>query len=99
MLLDLLLDLQLYLLLYLLLCCTGKSLAFLLPLVARLKNDELALGIKARPKRPRAIVLAPTRELAAQLLGVAKGLSRYAKFSSVGVLGGSSMAAQVSSKN
>lgn len=29
---------------------SGKSLAFLLPLVARLKNDELALGIKARPK-------------------------------------------------
>ena len=38
------------------------------------------------------------RELGAQLLGVAKGLSRYAKFSSVGVLGGSSMAAQVFSK-
>ena len=38
------------------------------------------------------------RGVGAQLLGVAKGLSRYAKFSSVGVLGGSSMAAQVSSK-
>jgi len=73
---------------------SGKSLAFLLPLVARLKNDELVLGINARPKRPRAVVLAPTRELAAQLLGVAKGLSRRAKFSSVGCLGGSSMAAQ-----
>ena len=73
---------------------SGKSLAFLLPLVARLKNDEVALGINARPKRPRAIVLAPTRELAAQLLTVAKGLARFAKFSSVGVLGGSSMAAQ-----
>jgi superfamily II DNA/RNA helicase len=73
---------------------SGKSLAFLLPLVARLKNDELALGINARPKRPRAVVLAPTRELAAQLLGVAKGLSRYAKFSSMGVLGGTSSAAQ-----
>eukprot|EP00802_Teleaulax_amphioxeia_P010817 Tamp_10847.p1 GENE.Tamp_10847~~Tamp_10847.p1 ORF type:complete len:630 (-),score=160.80 Tamp_10847:97-1788(-) len=73
---------------------SGKSLAFLLPLVSRLKKDELALGINARPKRPRAVVLAPTRELAAQLLSVAKGLSRHAKFSSVGVLGGSSIAAQ-----
>lgn len=77
---------------------SGKSLAFLLPLVARLKNDELVLGINARPKRPRAVVLAPTRELAAQLLGVAKGLSRHAKFSSVGVVGGSSMAAQAKSE-
>lgn len=78
---------------------SGKSLAFLLPLVSRLKSDELARGIIARPKRPRAIVLAPTRELAAQLLGVAKGLSRHAKFSSVGVLGGSSMAAQAKRLN
>lgn len=78
---------------------SGKSLAFLLPLVSRLKSDELARGINARPKRPRAIVLAPTRELAAQLLGVAKGLSRHARFSSVGVLGGSSIAAQAKRLN
>jgi superfamily II DNA/RNA helicase len=73
---------------------SGKSLAFLLPLVARLKNDEHVLGIHARPKRPRALVLAPTRELASQILAVAKGLSRHAKFSSMAALGGSSMAAQ-----
>ena len=30
---------------------SGKSLAFLLPLVSRLKSDELARGINARPKR------------------------------------------------
>ena len=39
-------------------------------------------------KRPRAIVLVPTRELAAQVLGVAKRLSRTCKFSSCGVVGG-----------
>ena len=39
-------------------------------------------------KRPRAIVLVPTRELAVQVLEVAKRLSRTCKFSSCGVVGG-----------
>jgi superfamily II DNA/RNA helicase len=38
---------------------SGKTLAFGVPLVARVP--------KARPRRPRALVLAPTRELAAQI--------------------------------
>eukprot|EP00960_Hanusia_phi_P044787 756811-Hanusia_phi.AAC.11 len=73
---------------------SGKSLAFLLPLVNRLKVDEFVLGINARPKRPRAgelkrrlslltalhaVVIVPTRELGSQILGVAKGLSKHAK--------------------
>lgn len=40
---------------------SGKTLAFGLPLLVRLK------GGASRPGRPRAIVLAPTRELAAQI--------------------------------
>lgn len=39
-------------------------------------------------KRPRAIVLVPTRELATQVLEVAKRLSRTCKFASCGVVGG-----------
>ncbi|EKX54359.1 hypothetical protein GUITHDRAFT_160645 [Guillardia theta CCMP2712] len=73
---------------------SGKSLAFLLPLVNRLKVDEFVLGINARPKRPRAVVIVPTRELGSQILGVAKGLSKHAKFSSLGLLGGASSAMQ-----
>lgn len=42
---------------------SGKSYAFLLPIVARLSEA----GRPARARRPRALVLAPTRELAAQL--------------------------------
>jgi superfamily II DNA/RNA helicase len=38
---------------------SGKTLAFGIPLVARVRS--------ARPRRPRALVLAPTRELAAQI--------------------------------
>lgn len=42
---------------------SGKSFAFLLPLVTRLLADPK----KAQPKKPRALVLAPTRELVTQL--------------------------------
>ncbi len=38
---------------------SGKTIAFGLPLVARVR--------RSKPKRPRALVLAPTRELAAQI--------------------------------
>ncbi|HLF39978.1 MAG TPA: DEAD/DEAH box helicase, partial [Acidimicrobiia bacterium] len=38
---------------------SGKTLAFGIPLVTRVG--------KARPTRPRALILAPTRELAAQI--------------------------------
>src|SRR3954468_677638 len=41
---------------------SGKTLAFGLPLVSRVT--------KAEPKRPTALVLVPTRELAAQVAGV-----------------------------
>jgi superfamily II DNA/RNA helicase len=73
---------------------SGKTLSFLLPLVQRIKMDENNCGIKTRPHRPRGLVLVPTRELGQQILGVAKGLSRHAKFSSCGVFGGASMARQ-----
>ena len=42
---------------------SGKTLAFALPVVARLA----ASSSKRRPSRPRALVLAPTRELASQI--------------------------------
>jgi superfamily II DNA/RNA helicase len=66
----------------------------LLPLAQRIKTDELTLGITTRPRRPRALVLVPTRELGQQILGVAKDLSRAARFSCAGVFGGASVAEQ-----
>lgn len=41
-----------------------------------------------RPKRPRAIILAPTRELSRQILSVIKQVSHRCKLSSVGIIGG-----------
>ncbi|NBB63895.1 DEAD/DEAH box helicase [Pseudomonas sp. ODNR1LW] len=72
---------------------TGKTAAFTLPLV-----DRLASG-RARARMPRAIVLAPTRELADQ---VAESFAKYAKgtrLSWVLLIGGVSMGDQVAALN
>ncbi|RXW23556.1 hypothetical protein EST38_g2282 [Candolleomyces aberdarensis] len=56
---------------------SGKSIAYLLPVLQHLKETE---GSKppptpsSRPLNPRAIILAPTHELARQLSGFAKSL-------------------------
>ena len=64
---------------------SGKTYAFLLPLVARLAD-----GRRPRPTAPRALILAPTRELVGQietalapLAGVA-GLTTHTVFGGVG---------------
>ena len=65
---------------------SGKTLAFLLPLVARLS----ASGSRRTPKRPRALILAPTRELVAQIdaalapLAAVHGLRTRTVFGGVG---------------
>ena len=64
---------------------SGKTYAFLLPLVARLGD-----GRPARPRAPRALILAPTRELVGQIeaalapLAAAAGLSTRTVFGGVG---------------
>ena len=66
---------------------SGKTLAFGLPILAR-------VGV-ARPNRPRALVLTPTRELAAQ---IRKDLAPYAKSvhrQALAVYGGVRYAAQI----
>lgn len=56
---------------------SGKTLAFLAPLFHRLRAAEAEAGARlARPRRPRALVLCPTRELTDQTLRVAKALSK-----------------------
>jgi superfamily II DNA/RNA helicase len=65
---------------------SGKTYAFLLPLAARLA----ASGSRRTPKRPRALILAPTRELVAQIdaalapLAAAAGLRTRTVFGGVG---------------
>ncbi|AYG95871.1 DEAD/DEAH box helicase [Brevundimonas naejangsanensis] len=72
---------------------TGKTAAFTLPMV-----DRLASG-RARARMPRAVVLAPTRELADQ---VAESFAKYAKGTKLNwvlLIGGVSMGDQVAALN
>lgn len=59
---------------------SGKTLAYLLPIVAQLRHQEDALGFVSRPRRPRVVVLPPTRELADQIGAVAKHLSHFCHY-------------------
>jgi superfamily II DNA/RNA helicase len=65
---------------------SGKTLAFGLPMVQQLE--------KAQPKKPRALVLVPTRELAQQVTSVLEDLAGSRGFATAAVYGGSSMGAQ-----
>jgi len=73
---------------------SGKTLAYLLPVVQHLRAHEAQSGTRVRPKRPRAVVLEPTRELAQQVLGVAKSLCHHARFSSALISGGEKVQVQ-----
>jgi superfamily II DNA/RNA helicase len=59
---------------------SGKTLGFGLPMVARLGD--------ARPKRPVALVLAPTRELAEQIMAELTPFARASGHESVAIYGG-----------
>ena len=64
---------------------TGKTAAFLLASFTKLLNNPLEVRKKATP---RILVLAPTRELAAQIHSDAEKLGVYTKLNSVVVFGG-----------
>ncbi|WP_209307518.1 DEAD/DEAH box helicase [Geodermatophilus sp. DF01-2] len=63
---------------------SGKTLAFSLPLAARLAASDS----RRQPKRPRALVLVPTRELANQVLAVVDPLARALGMRATTVFGG-----------
>jgi len=72
---------------------SGKTLAYMLPAVQALSVQE-QMGYKRRPKRPRCLILVPTRELARQVLQNVKQIGHYSKVSSTAVLGGEQYALQ-----
>ena len=67
---------------------SGKTLAFALPIVSRLLSDPGAAGTTRTPKRPRALVLAPTRELATQIAEVVRPLAETNGLTVTTVFGG-----------
>lgn len=78
---------------------SGKTLAYLLPLVQLLRRDETLYGMLMKPRRPRAVVLCPTRELCEQVFRVAKSISHHARFRSTMVSGGTRLRPQEDSLN
>lgn len=65
---------------------SGKTVVFAAPIIHKLKN-QVDEGFVKRLSRPRALVIAPARELALQILSVFKSLSHFAPFRSVGLIG------------
>jgi superfamily II DNA/RNA helicase len=70
---------------------SGKTYGFLLPLVARLDASKLP----AMPRKPRALILAPTRELVGQIHASLAPLAKASGLSSVVVYGGVGQGPQV----
>ena len=68
---------------------SGKTLAFGLPIVARLA------GGRSHPKAPRALVVAPTRELAAQIRQAMEPIAQAAQLRVATVYGGTPYDAQI----
>jgi superfamily II DNA/RNA helicase len=71
---------------------SGKTLAFSLPLVARLAASDS----KRQPKRPRSLILVPTRELANQVAAVVDPLARALGMKTTTIFGGVGQNPQVS---
>ncbi|MCO1578338.1 DEAD/DEAH box helicase [Crossiella sp. SN42] len=63
---------------------SGKTYAFLLPVLSRLA----ASGTPRRPGRPRALILAPTRELAGQITESLAPLAKALRLRTLTVFGG-----------
>jgi ATP-dependent RNA helicase RhlE len=70
---------------------TGKTAAFALPLLQRLANEQ------KRPRKgtPRALILAPTRELAAQIGDSIQSYSKFLPIRHTVIFGGVNQARQV----
>ncbi len=70
---------------------TGKTAAFALPLLDRFTRE----AARERGRGPRALVLAPTRELATQIDAEIRALARFTKLQVVTVYGGVSAHGQI----
>ncbi|KAJ8430407.1 hypothetical protein Cgig2_015899 [Carnegiea gigantea] len=56
---------------------SGKTLAYLAPVIQRLRQEEMDGTSKSAPKGPRALVLMPTAELASQVLRNCRSISKH----------------------
>ncbi len=70
---------------------TGKTAAFVLPMLHRLET----VPQKSKKKKPRVLVVTPTRELAVQIEQAVRGYGRFMKLKTVAVYGGTRIEPQM----
>ncbi|MEY4581065.1 MAG: hypothetical protein RL701_5768 [Pseudomonadota bacterium] len=73
---------------------TGKTAAFALPILERLLRDREATA-QAQPRKPRVLVLSPTRELASQIGACFDAYAKHTQMTSCVVVGGVNLGRQV----
>jgi ATP-dependent RNA helicase RhlE len=71
---------------------TGKTAAFALPLLQKLGIDEAA---NKQARKPRALILTPTRELAAQVHDSLRAYGKHLRVHTAAVFGGVGMGGQI----
>ena len=65
---------------------TGKTAAFLITILERFLSEDTEM--KKNPRAPKALILAPTRELVIQIGNDAKALSKYTNLKIIEIFGG-----------
>jgi ATP-dependent RNA helicase RhlE len=73
---------------------TGKTAAYVLPILARLLREDREAGPRRSHHATRALILAPTRELATQIDDEIQGFCYHAPIASTAVYGGVPMEPQ-----
>ncbi len=74
---------------------TGKTAAFALPLLERLFPKGQQAPANGGRRKPRALILTPTRELAAQVHDSIRGYAKYLRIQSAVIFGGVGMGPQL----
>jgi superfamily II DNA/RNA helicase len=78
---------------------SGKTLAYALPIASKLKEQEERGAASTLKGAPRALIVAPTRELAGQIYSVFKGISYHLKLRVRDLTGGDTHAKMKSVAN
>jgi ATP-dependent RNA helicase RhlE len=73
---------------------TGKTAAFGLPLIQHLATSPQEVASRG-PRKPRALILTPTRELAVQVHDSLRGYGKYLRIPSTTIYGGAGMGPQL----
>jgi len=75
---------------------TGKTAGFTLPIIQQLSSKKLTNMFRGKSAHPRALVLTPTRELAAQILANVEQYASHTNLKSQVVFGGVKINPQIS---